>query len=661
MPSKTSVDFVAAQISKMADQGASEAEIDIYLTSKGFSSREQYLKKLERFRDRKEQAGDIDVDFGFLDSVMQGLTFGFSDEIASAIASGEVSGQEYDRQMASRKYAREDYEEEYPGRALTGELIGGLAPGLLSGGAGWVAAGGRTALRQGGKMGLGRLLGTEAAVGASGGALAGAGTADPGERLAGAGTGAAIGGPMGVAIPGAGALAKQGYQKVRQGLGLVGREEAQDVAKQKLLKNLTSDKVTPEDVIQRIDEGQTLGDMPEGVIDVAGENTLGMARSAQAIPGRSKDMGRQALVERGEGQYDRVSDYLVQATGRSREDVTDLLEEIIERRKNESSPLYLKAFEEPPLTSQSVNDLLESPLMKKSVAKASSDLGPGEAPITIESPISFQNLHSIKMSLDDDITESFRAGSKSRASKLLEAKKTLLDEMDAANPFYKEARDIFAGDSALKDGLEAGRDFWKQDPRLTTKQINKLSDSERDMYLAGALDSVRQLMDRAADSRDLVKVIFGNRQFRDKIKAVVKDEEAFERLRLQMEREANAKRTQDVVLGGSPTARIQAEMMDLNAAPQILADLLMPQQTLTQSVASRVGQPLVRKVQEKTQGKVTDAAAPMLFNMKPESQKKTMQELIDFQRELDRRGNIGRRNMMYGAGVSGTLPGLLMD
>jgi len=38
-----------------------------------------------------------------------------------------------------------------------------------------------------------------------------------------------------------------------------------------------------------------------------------------------------------------------------------------------------------------------------------------------------------------------------------------------------------------------------------------------------------------------------------------------------------------------------------------------------------------------------------------------MQELIDFQRELDRRGNIGRRNMMYGAGVSGTLPGLLMD
>ena len=87
MASKTSVDFVATQIAKMAEMGHSEAEIDIYLTSKGFSSRDQYLKRLKRFRDRKEQAGDIDVDFGFFDSVLQGLTLGFSDEIGSAIAS----------------------------------------------------------------------------------------------------------------------------------------------------------------------------------------------------------------------------------------------------------------------------------------------------------------------------------------------------------------------------------------------------------------------------------------------------------------------------------------------------------------------------------------------------------------------------------------------
>ena len=240
-------------------------------------------------------------------------------------------------------------------------------------------------------------------------------------------------------------------------------------------------------------------------------------------------MGREALVERADGQYDRVSDYLIEASGRPQQDVFQLIEEIVERRKTTAGPLYQKSFEEAPLESSIINELLESPLMKKSITKASADLGPGEAPITIDSPISFQNLHSIKMSLDDDISESFRSGQKNRGSKLMDAKRTLLDEMDSQNEIYREARDIFAGDSALKDAIDAGRDFWKQDPRLTTKQINKLSDSERDMYLSGAMDSIRQLMDRAADSRDLVKVIFGNRQFRDKIRAVTKTDDAFER------------------------------------------------------------------------------------------------------------------------------------
>lgn len=661
MATKTSVDYVATQIVKMANQGASEAEIDIYLTGKGFSSRDQYLKRLKRFRDRKEQAGDTDADFGFFDSVLQGLTLGFSDEIGSVIDAGEFSGPDYDRQMAARKFAREDYEEENPGMALTGEILGGLAPGLLTGGAGLALAGGKTAIRQGGKMGLGRLIGTEAAAGGTSGAIAGAGTADPGQRGEGAKLGGALGAGAGVLLPTVGTGVKAGFNKARTGLGLVGKEESEDLAKRKLLGALERDQVTPQQVIEQIPEGPGVGPIDESVIDLAGENTLGLARASQAIPGRSKEMGREALVERAEGQYDRVSDYLIEASGRPQQDVFQLIEEIVERRKATAGPLYQKSFEEAPLESSIVNDLLESPLMKKSITKASADLGPGEAPITIDSPISFQNLHSIKMSLDDDISESFRSGQKNRGSKLMDAKRTLLDEMDSQNDLYREARDIFAGDSALKDAIDAGRDFWKQDPRLTTKQINKLSDSERDMYLSGAMDSIRQLMDRAADSRDLVKVIFGNRQFRDKIRAVTKTDDAFETLKSQMEREANAKRTQDVVLGGSPTARIQAEMMDLNAAPQILADLLMPQTTVQQSIASRVAQPVVRKVQEKTQGRVTDAMAPMLFDMRPESQRRTMRELLDFQKELDRRGNMSRRNMIYGAGASGALPGLLMN
>ena len=145
-----------------------------------------------------------------------------------------------------------------------------------------------------------------------------------------------------------------------------------------------------------------------------------------------------------------------------------------------------------------------------------------------------------------------------------------MDILKDINEPYGKALDVYAGESALLDAIESGRSFWKKDPRITTREMSKLSKSEKDMFLAGAIDSIRYLMDRSADNRDLVKVIFGNRQFRDKIRAVVKDDDAFERLKFQMEREANAKRTQDVILSGSPTARIQAEISDLEQAPSIL-------------------------------------------------------------------------------------------
>ena len=181
------------------------------------------------------------------------------------------------------------------------------------------------------------------------------------------------------------------------------------------------------------------------------------------------------------------------------------------------------------------------------------------------------------------------------------------------------------------------------------------------MFLSGAMDSIRQLMDRANDGRDIVKVIFGNRQFRSKIEAVLEDDMAFQRLRDQMTREANARRTQDVVLGGSPTARIQQEVKDLHAqAPQILADLLIPGGTGT-PLATRVVGPVVQKAQQLRQGKVADALAPKLFKLQPQAQKATMRDLIGFQQELQRRGDLGRRNLIYGAGVTGTIPGLLVD
>ena len=636
-----------------------------YLYAKGFRNRKNYIDALQRYKKKQQETGGEEKQFGFFDSILQGLTLGFSDEIASAISAGEVSGPEYDRQMAMRRYAREDFEEENPGMALTGEILGGLAPGLLTGGAGLALAGGKTALRQGGKMGLGRLLGTEAAVGAGTGAIAGAGTADPGERGAGAGLGAGIGGTLGVALPAVGAGVKGAVGGARRGLGMMTRNEAEEAAKRKLSGALKRDQVTPQEIIEQISEGPGFGPIDESVVDLAGENVLGVARASQAIPGRSKDMGREALVERAEGQYDRVSDYLLQATGRPKEDVFEVVDEIVARREAEASPLFEEAFQMGVVKNDRLDEILQKPYFS-SAAEGKAQTIAKLADVDLGDPdvgYDMRTLHFIKMSIDDKIGDAVPGSGIGRTERreLIKAKNEFVDILKDINEPYGKALDVYAGESALLDAIESGRSFWKKDPRITTREMSKLSKSEKDMFLAGAIDSIRYLMDRSADNRDLVKVIFGNRQFRDKIRAVVKDDDAFERLKFQMEREANAKRTQDVILSGSPTARIQAEISDLEQAPSILADLLMPtQESLTQMVARRTIQPLARKAQGLTQGRVTDAMAPMLFDMRPEVQRRTMRELIDFQDQMQDRLGRGRGRMIYGAGVSGALPGLLM-
>jgi len=663
--SKTSIPTVSKGVQLIISQGGTEQDVMDYLYAKGFRNRKNYIDALERYKKKQQETGGEEKQFGFFDSILQGLTLGFSDEIASAISAGEVSGPEYDRQMAMRRYAREEFEEENPGMALTGEILGGLAPGLLTGGAGLALAGGKTALRQGGKAGLARLVGTEAGVGAGTGAIAGAGTADPGERGAGAGLGAGLGFGLGVALPAVGAGVKGAVGGARRGLGMMTRNEAEEAAKRKLSGALARDQVTPQEIIDQIPEGPGFGPIDESVVDLAGENVLGVARASQAIPGRSKDMGREALVERAEGQYDRVSDYLLQATGRPKEDVFQVVDEIVARREAEASPLFEEAFQMGVVKNDRLDEILQKPYFS-SAAKGKAQTIAKLADVDLGDPdvgYDMRTLHFIKMSIDDKIGDAVPGSGIGRTERreLIKAKNEFVDILKDINEPYGKALDVYAGESALLDAIESGRNFWKKDPRLTEREIAKLTKSEKDMFLAGALDSIRSLMDRAADSRDLVKVIFGNRQFRDKIRAVVKDEDAFERLKFQMEREANAKRTQDVVLGGSPTARIQAEMTDLNEAPSILADLLLPtQESLTQRVARRTVQPVARKAQELTQGRVTDAMAPMLFDMRPEVQRRTMRELIDFQNQMQDRLGRGRGRMIYGAGVSGALPGLLM-
>lgn len=79
---------------------------------------ESFIKLTKDFRKNA-------VDYGFMRSVAQGVTFGFADEI-EALAKSAVGEGTYEQEVAKVRSGKAAYEGEYPMRAMSGEIIGAL-------------------------------------------------------------------------------------------------------------------------------------------------------------------------------------------------------------------------------------------------------------------------------------------------------------------------------------------------------------------------------------------------------------------------------------------------------------------------------------------------------------------------------------------------------
>jgi len=157
-----------------------------------------------------------------LDQSLQGATFGFADEVTDRIGAGIaslVTGEKYgDLLQEARNMSKERMAaqlEQNPGTSIVSNLAGGL---LTGGAAASTKAGGAIAnsLRTGGTAAR---IGKGVASGAATGALYGAGAADDGQRLKGAGQGAVLGGMVGGAVPAVGAAVKSSIQGTKNLIG----------------------------------------------------------------------------------------------------------------------------------------------------------------------------------------------------------------------------------------------------------------------------------------------------------------------------------------------------------------------------------------------------------------------------------------------------------
>ena len=520
------IERVQENVRRMQAQNATEADVVGYLKAEGYTP-----TRFEAAVASAKKVGGPPVEAGFGRSLMQGLTFNTADEIEAAFRAGAISGPEYQNQLSRVRAGIKQYEEQYPGRAFTGELMGGLLPTAaaliaapFTGGATAPAAAAGAARTVAALPTLGKTMARGLGYGAASGAAAGAGGATGGleSRVMGGAIGGTAGAVLGGAAPAVTSTIGTGGRKVLEATGLIQAPDAATKARELIAKKLAQEGISPEELAARqANVVRTLGARDETLADIGGESMRRLARGSMAIPNAAQTDVRQMLTERAIGAGPRITQDITDLTAIGARDIGDVAEEIIQRRRDAAAPLYKQAFEAGEVYSPRIDELLAKSKDIKTAIEVARGL-PQFADLPANSMLLLDKAYKY---VGDMANEARKAGKGSRASDLDTLRNDLLDAIankETGIPVYREAVNTFASDSLLKDALELGaKNFLRKTPAEINREIKKFpGDAEQQMYRLGAVQSVRDEIYGMRETGNIADKFLNSREMRDRMRTV---------------------------------------------------------------------------------------------------------------------------------------------
>lgn len=550
---------IKSNVGKMIDGGATEPEIDAYLAHEGVTAEQLRAPSAPAEQPSFGQRAMKTAD-DIMRSLASGATFGFADEIAGGM--NTLTGLGGDKTLSENIKAEQARDKEIPAAiSIPGNIAGGVASGIA------------TAAPVLGAKALASVpnIVKSVGVGAAQGGLAGAGYAEEGERLAGAGKGAAIGGALGAVVPALTATARAVGRTIAKPF-----QSPATKALEKIGEAVSRDDVAAERLASR------MGAMGEQatLADAGGRNVQGLAAAAVRQPGGAGNRAQIVLNQRQLGQASRLTDAAKRIVGQG-DDFSTVVDDVIATRAKDAAPLYEKAYEKTiDLTDDLVN-IVKRPAFRqafqnaRTIALNEGDDIPalivknakGENVINAEALKETRVWDYIKRGLDDVIEgakEPITGKIKTDQGRaLVGLKQKMLEELDNINPDFKAARASFAGHSESLDALQQGRSFLKGDVDLTRKQIEALADADKEFFRIGVIQGIKDKVETASDTANAVRKIFGNQKLREKMAAVFPDQKAFREFERTMISETRFANTRAKVLSGSQTAERLEESADL--------------------------------------------------------------------------------------------------
>jgi hypothetical protein len=601
-------------------------------------------------------------EYGFGRAALQGLSMGFSDEIEARARAARGEG-EYSQILAEIQSAKRQFEQENPMSSLATEIVGGI-PTMFAGGLGLARTASMIpslaarlsprAIRYGGAAGSGAVTG----------AISGAGTAQPGERLSGAAGGAATGAILGPASE----VGMQGVQsvggKVKQVVkSTVGANQVADFKKradEKLIQALQRDGFTPTQIIEKLKVAQRSGYKPEAIVDLGGENTQRLADIVAQYPGAAQ-IARDMAEERLSGQAGRITQDF-QAALRFQGSASELADEIATKRTQMAAPLYQQAYQEGGvINDKRLDKFFEISAFKDAykTARELAELDGVQLPVNIEDLKSLggydlRTLDYIKRGLDDVlyVRSIPTAGTgKQVLGRLKDKRREFVGIIDEVGPpSYKQARDMFAGQSEILDAIESGQKFTDLSPDQLSKMFGKMTQGEKEGFRAGVYESVKQNIAKGADGANVLRRVWNSPQKRDQLRIIV-GEDNWGDLTNALAREKIIFQTGSRITGGSQTMPRQLAQREFEGVDELVP--LVQQKGL-------VGGPVNYFLRSMTgPGQPTaEALAPTLFSTNFDKQMRELMRLQSVDQMLRRQAAI--RGGAVGAGA-GTQAGLLSE
>jgi hypothetical protein len=652
------------EFDRLIDSNASDDKLVQAIAESGIPE-DAFIDAYQRYTD----SGGI-VDYGAGRALLQGLSFGFSDEIEAALPSA-ITGLkgDYEQRVGQIRAGQKAFEAAEPETALAAEVLGSLPYMALP-----AVGGARMASMAGRAPSLARTMGYGMGIGATEGAIGGVGrgegAADSAQRALTEGAlGAGLGALAPAAVAGGARLMSRGGSAQDQAISQLGRvipEEARGGVSER--------------IAQRAAETDA---RPETLADIAGieaqRELRGLRGGSAEVQAKTDPFIEQRMFEQGE----RIKTDVQAGLGLTPDDTTNI-KKVISRQESAAAPLYRQIRKDnPEIDVSDMIDIFERPSFKNSFDDIMGALRDregrtvpkgtyGNAPETYD-----EFIDNLKTGKDTTVPFDFLdqakrvIGSKGQGAKkddadlgerLFGVAGEIRDAADAKIPAYKEARRVFAGEAEIEEAYDAGKKFGTASAEEITETLTDLtSDSARQAFLTGAVEDIRKLIESANDGADVVKRVAGSPAKRKKLAAVMGGENspAFKAFMDAMNREAEMVKSGRLVAGGSQTAAFQQDIQRAGLGFDDVVDVLMnPTQVANVPRLTRLFQGVINTATGK-RGRTGEVLSDYLLETDPRKQQAALDAIL----AASRRAEQGRRNVstagMTASGAAGMIPSLL--